>query len=131
MLRFPIRSNHYIHIRKAATARALHTVTADFINHGPDGALVTNKVSIEIGDPGEAYVMIPPEVGRAFQAGSLLTNGSAPTNGSAKCALNFFHDTQQSAHSTLTVRLPALWTVTNLCLLQESTPSYSRLVSDG
>ena len=91
------------HIGRIASARAFHTATADFINYGPDGALATSKVSIRIGDPGEAYVMIPPKVGRALQAGNLLTNGSVLTNGSAKSALSYFHDTQHFAHGKLAI----------------------------
>ena len=94
------------HIGRVASARAFHTATADFINYGPDGALVTSKVSIRIGDPGEAYVMIPPKVGRTLQAGSLLTNGSTVTKGSARSALSYFHDTQHFTHGKLaTARL--------------------------
>lgn len=87
-----------VHIGRVAGVRAFNTATADFINYGPDGALVTSKVSIRTGDLGEAYVMIPPKVGRALQAGSLLTNDSALTNGSAKSALSYFHDTQHFTH---------------------------------
>ncbi|KAF1974044.1 hypothetical protein BU23DRAFT_579991 [Bimuria novae-zelandiae CBS 107.79] len=51
-------------------ARALHNATAEFTELGPEGTLVTKDVSIRIGDPGEAYVCIPTEVGYALQADS-------------------------------------------------------------
>ena len=54
---------------------------------------------VRVGDPEEAYVMIPPEVGRALQAGSsFFSNTSAPAHGSdGRYALTFFHDTQHFA----------------------------------
>jgi len=82
---------HYI--GRIASARAFHTATADFISHGPDGALITSKVSITIG---EAYVLIPPEVGRALYARNLLINGSVSAD---RSALSYFHDSQHFAHS--------------------------------
>jgi hypothetical protein len=58
-------------------SRAFHIATAEFTNLGPDGTLVTKEVSIRVGDPGEAYVLIPTEVGYDLQAGRCLTNSSS------------------------------------------------------
>ncbi|KAF1958897.1 hypothetical protein CC80DRAFT_468705 [Byssothecium circinans] len=78
--------------------RACHTATAEFTNLGPDGKLVTKEVSIQVGDPGEAYVLIPTEVGYALQAGSYLTNSSsALPKRPDRFALSYFHDTQHFA----------------------------------
>ena len=33
-----------VHIGRIASVRTFHTTTADFINYGADGALVTSKV---------------------------------------------------------------------------------------
>ncbi len=88
-------------IKPAVRARAFHSATADFVNYGVNGELVTRKVSIRIGDPGDSYVMIPPEIGHALQAGTSLINGPTLTNGCARYALNFFHDTQHFAHGKL------------------------------
>lgn len=82
----------------AATARAFHKATAEFTKLGPEGTLVTNKVSIRVGDPGEAYVCIPTEVGYALQAGSCLAhNSSALPKRPDRLALSYFHDTQHFA----------------------------------
>ncbi|KAF1962574.1 hypothetical protein CC80DRAFT_400630 [Byssothecium circinans] len=79
----------------AATARAFHNATAQFTNLGPEGAPVTKEISIRVGDPGEAYVCIPPEVGYALRAASRLSNSSsAPPKRSDRFPLSYFHDTQ-------------------------------------
>lgn len=99
MLRLSPRLFTTVHrIKPAARARACHSATADFVNYGAYGELVTDKVSIRIGDPGESYVMIPPEIGHALQAGSSLINGPTVPHGCARYALSFFHDTQHFAH---------------------------------
>jgi len=113
-------------ISRLACARALHTATADFITHGADGTLITSKVSIKICNPGEAYVMIPPEVGEALHAGSSPANISASKGGSAKSALSFFHDTQHFGNSKLAiVRWRALL---KLFYYKEASSGYPRLV---
>jgi hypothetical protein len=62
MLRPMLRRSSIIYsIRVAVSRRAFHAVTADFVRLGPDGQIVTSQESIRIGDPGEAYVLIPPE----------------------------------------------------------------------
>lgn len=124
----PCRSNALFRsLRSTGIARAFHVATADFTNHGPHGSLVTSKVSIRIGDPGESYVMIPPEVGRAFRAAGLLSNGSALTDHPARSPLVFYHDTRHFVHSELINYLLRLLVTKNL-VISESCPSYPRLV---
>ncbi|KAF2444495.1 hypothetical protein P171DRAFT_432517 [Karstenula rhodostoma CBS 690.94] len=85
-------------LRGAAAARAFHNATAEFTRLGPEGTLVTNKVSIRVGDPGEAYVCIPTEVGYALQAGGCLAhNSSALPKRPDRLTLSYFHDTQHFA----------------------------------
>ena len=79
--------------RRAATARYFHRVTADFINCDVKGKPVSTKVPIVIGNPGESYVQIDPEIGWAFHAGSLHNSPSA-TNVEGRCRLTFVHETQ-------------------------------------
>ncbi|KAF2702873.1 hypothetical protein K504DRAFT_444680 [Pleomassaria siparia CBS 279.74] len=82
----------------AAAARAFHDATAKFTNLGPDGIIVTKEVPIQVGNPGEAYVCIPTEVGYALQASSCLPNSSSPLPKRLdKLALSYFHDTQHFA----------------------------------
>jgi hypothetical protein len=81
-----------------AAARAFHNAIAEFTRLGPNGTLVTNEVSIRVGDSGEAYVCIPTEVGYALQAGSCLVHdSSALPKRPDRLTLSYFHDTQHFA----------------------------------
>ena len=80
----------------AAHARAIHEATAEFTKAGPDGTLVTEQVSLDIGNPGEAYVLIPPEIGYALQASGPPALNQRPD----RLTLRFFHDTQHFALGT-------------------------------
>ncbi|KAA8624400.1 hypothetical protein Ptr902_06803 [Pyrenophora tritici-repentis] len=51
---------------RAAAARWYHSTTATFAKPSPEGTFVNKKVVIAIGDPGEAYVLIPAEIGYAL-----------------------------------------------------------------
>ena len=77
----------------APTARYFHRVTTDFIAHDVKGNLVTRKVPVIIGDPGETYVLIEPGVGSALRAASPSTSASA-ASAEDRCKLTFFHDSQ-------------------------------------
>ncbi|KAF9730013.1 hypothetical protein PMIN01_11946 [Paraphaeosphaeria minitans] len=84
--------------RHTAAARAIHVASAELTNVGPDGTLVTEEVSIRVGDPGEAYVLIPTEVGNALRAGSRLSNSSSAfLERLDRFKMSFFHDTQHFA----------------------------------
>lgn len=107
MLRTAFRTSSRTHsIRVAGSGRAFHAVTAEFVELDPDGKAVTTRESIRIGDPGEAYILIPPEIGHAFQAASptIHVSESAISNSQAKCTLCFFHDTRHFAHGTTDTR---------------------------
>lgn len=90
LFRFAIRPPSY-----AAATRACHVATGKFSSLEPDGTLVMKDVSIRVGDPGEAYVLIPKEVGYALQASGHLTNTLSKR--SDRFALSYFHDTQHFA----------------------------------
>ncbi|KAH7399647.1 hypothetical protein BKA66DRAFT_452276 [Pyrenochaeta sp. MPI-SDFR-AT-0127] len=82
----------------AAAARAFHNATAEFTKLGPEGTLVIKEVSIRVGDPGEAYICIPTEVGFALQASSCLAHiPSALPKRLDRLPLSYFHDTQHFA----------------------------------
>ncbi|KAL5434963.1 hypothetical protein PMIN06_011231 [Paraphaeosphaeria minitans] len=86
----------------AAAARAFHNATAEFTKLCPEGTLVTKEVSIRVGDPGEAYVCTPTEVGYALQAGGCLAHSpSALPKRLDRLTLSYFHDTQQFALDNL------------------------------
>ena len=95
---------------RAATTtgiRYLHRAAAEFTRHGVDGKLLTNTEDIWVGDPDDAFVMIPREVGDVFshflgrRSGGLALD-SATTGGSnvgnARLPLVFYHDTQCFVH---------------------------------
>ncbi|KAF2497352.1 hypothetical protein BU16DRAFT_559103 [Lophium mytilinum] len=82
----------------AATTRACHTATAEFTDLGPDDTLVTKDISIGVSDPGEAYVLIPTEVGYALPVGNCLTSSSsALPKPPGRLRLMYYHDTQHFA----------------------------------
>ena len=80
--------------------RSFHDDTATLINLGANGQLDTTQHPITIGEPQEAYVMIPVEVGRVFQAAA--TTHQSPSfgvrNSEIKYPLWFFHETKHFAH---------------------------------
>lgn len=54
--------------RRIPLARQFHEVTADFLNyHHTRGNLITEKIPIVIGDPGQSYIMVYPKVGNDVQ----------------------------------------------------------------
>ncbi|KAJ5921913.1 hypothetical protein N7516_009616 [Penicillium verrucosum] len=79
--------------RGARTARYFHRVTTDFITYNARGNLVTRKVPIIIGNPGETYVLIEIGVGSALRAASPFISTSAAST-EDRCKLTFFHDSQ-------------------------------------
>lgn len=68
------------------------------MNLGSDGTIVTKEVFIAMGDPGDAFVLIPAEIGFAIRGGSYLTNGSiSHSKRPDELALTYSHDTQHFA----------------------------------
>lgn len=88
--------------RSARTARYFHRVITDFITHDTKGNLVTRKVPIIIGNPGETYVLIEQGVGSALRAASPFISTSA-ASAEDRCKLTFFHDSQHFGFGTLLV----------------------------
>ncbi|CAG8159406.1 unnamed protein product [Penicillium salamii] len=88
--------------RSARTARCLHRVTTEFIIHDTRGNLVTRKVPIFIGNPGETYILIEKEVGSALRAASPFISTSA-ASAEDRCKLTFFHDSQHFGFGTFSV----------------------------
>ncbi|GAQ46195.1 hypothetical protein AtubIFM54640_004456 [Aspergillus tubingensis] len=81
--------------RRSPSARYLHQVTADFQNYDSKGNLVTEKVPVIAGDPGETYLLVYPEVGSAFRAAAKKAHISAPVaDVIPTCKLMFFHESQ-------------------------------------
>ncbi|KAJ5991647.1 hypothetical protein N7499_003359 [Penicillium canescens] len=94
MFRSALRPLSFLHCtRRAFTARYFHRVTTDFVTHDARGNLVSSKVPIIIGNPGEAYVLIEQVVGSALRAASPYISASA-ASAEERCKLTFFHDSQ-------------------------------------
>ncbi|CAG8930241.1 unnamed protein product [Penicillium salamii] len=85
--------------RSARTARYLHRVTTEFIIHDTRGNLVTRKVPILIGNPGETYVLIEIGVGDALRAASPFISTSV-ASAEDRCKITFFHDSQHFGFGT-------------------------------
>lgn len=85
------------------TARYFHRVTTDFVAHDVRGNLVTRKVPVIVGDPGEAYVLIEPGIGSALRAASPFASASA-ARAEDRCKLTFFHDSRHFGYGKLSVR---------------------------
>ncbi len=77
--------------KSACSSRYFHRVTSDFIHYDARGNLVTRKVPCIIGNPGESYVLIDPEVGSALRAASPFASAFA-ASAEERCKLTFFHD---------------------------------------
>lgn len=69
--------------------RTLYTKRAQFTRQNESGALVTEEVSVWMGDPDEAYVIVPQHVGNAFAQAKHF----GPAKGEQR--LNFDHHTQR------------------------------------
>ncbi len=88
-----------IHVfRTVKGFRNFYAATGSFVSLDSHGSPVTEEVKIFHGDDHEAYVVIPPEIGYALQAGSLLTNNMSRYQDPERHALTFFHETKSFAH---------------------------------
>ncbi|KAF3901318.1 Fido domain-containing protein [Trichophyton interdigitale] len=88
-----------LHVENGGLAEAqVALVTGDFTNYDVKGVPTTAKVPIIVGEPGQTYVLVPTDIGRAFHTASLELN--EPTTGLSTgatdetCKATFFHDSQ-------------------------------------
>lgn len=98
---WPLSSLHST--RSLRTARYFHQVTTYFVTHDARGNLVTRKVPIIIGNPGETYVLIETGIGSALRAASPFTFPSV-ASAEDRCKLTFFHDSQHFGFGKLSAR---------------------------
>ncbi|PKY07148.1 hypothetical protein P168DRAFT_287646 [Aspergillus campestris IBT 28561] len=116
--------------RRIPSARQFHRVTADFLSHDSKGKLVTEKVPVIVGGPGEAYVLIYPEVGSALRAAASqphVSTSAASTQ--ERCKLTFFHDSQYFGFDSSSY--PRLYTPQHIPRQTESNVSPATLFLDG
>ncbi len=61
---------------------------------------MTRKVDVWLGDLHQAFVLVPPEIGKAFKASSDKQIDVSDVEEDLKtCSLIFYHDTRHFAHS--------------------------------
>jgi len=85
-------------IRTVRNTRFFHIAIGSFVTLDSSGEPVTKEVKLIHGDPNESYILIPPEIGYALQAGSVPSNGIFLGKDPEKHALTFFHRTRTFAH---------------------------------
>jgi hypothetical protein len=85
-------------VRTVRTARFFHPAIGTFVALDSSGKPVKEEVKLIHGDPNESYVLIPPEIGYALQAGSVPSNGIPLVDDPEKHALTFYHATNTFAN---------------------------------
>lgn len=110
------------------TARYFHRITTDFVAHDVRGNLVTRKVPIIVGDPGEAYVLIEPGIGSALRAASPFASASA-ARAEDRCKLTFFHDSRHFGYESSSY--PRLYVPCQIPRQTESNTSPATLFLSG
>ena len=78
----------------------MHSRKAEFVTKDTHGSLESRIVNVWLGDPHEAFTLIPPEIGNAFKAAQLWQSGSTMTKDPDICPLTFYHNTHHFAHGT-------------------------------
>jgi hypothetical protein len=76
---------------------------AEFITIGAQGSLVTREVNVWLGEPHQAFVLLPTDIGNAIKAGCAWQDGLSLEADPQICTLTFSHDTQHFAHGELLV----------------------------
>lgn len=117
---------------KISNIRPFHDTVADFTSRDQQGKLVTFKVPVQTGKPHEAYVMIPPAVGSAFQTQSALDRFALDSTPAdiyklEKHQLTFFHDTQEFRSGTFYAFFNLLLVKLTRCRSLGSPSEYPRL----
>ncbi|KAJ5715408.1 uncharacterized protein N7483_012589 [Penicillium malachiteum] len=115
--------------RSTPIARYFHRVTTDFVTHDTRGNLITKKVPVIIGNPGEAYLLIDTGVGSELRAAS-PDESVSPTSGAyERCKLTFFHDSLYFAFGSLSY--PGLYVPNQIPRQKESNTSPATLFLSG
>ncbi|KMP07491.1 hypothetical protein CISG_00368 [Coccidioides immitis RMSCC 3703] len=91
--------NRWLALRPASLNRTLYTRPAKFIELSPRGSLIESKVDITMGDPHEAFILLPKDVGHAFR-GAISRDGSLLVRDEDVCPLIFHHETRHFANES-------------------------------
>jgi len=92
--RFPIRA-----FNKLAFHRAHHSATGKFITISPHATPVAREIEVWLGDLGNAYVMLGPEISQNFQTATMLQGGCSLAQDQELFPLTFHHGTRHFSHS--------------------------------
>lgn len=79
--------------------RSYHCKSADFTTVNAQGSPATEQVEVWLGEPHEAYVMVPKHVGRAIEAACAPYGNSAHIAGPDTYPLIFDHKSRHFVHS--------------------------------
>ncbi|KAJ5731811.1 uncharacterized protein N7483_006319 [Penicillium malachiteum] len=109
-------------------ARYFHLITTNFIDFDSRGNLASRKVSMIVGNPGETYVLIDPEVGTTIRAASPFASHSA-AGAERSCKLTFFHDSQHFGFGSSSY--PRLYVPSQMPRQTESNSSPATLFLSG
>ncbi|KMU82570.1 hypothetical protein CIHG_00351 [Coccidioides immitis H538.4] len=90
--------NRWLALRPASLNRTLYTRPAKFIELSPRGSLIESKVDITMGDPHEAFILLPKDVGHAFR-GAISRDGSLLVRDEDVCPSIFHHETRHFANN--------------------------------
>lgn len=100
--------------------RFLHRAPARFIERGRDGQPSSRQISIIKGEPHECFVLVNPEIGKAFQSAA-----DPPTAISDRHSLVFSHSSREF-YSGMTLTSSSLHKILTFMLLEFS-PKTPRL----
>lgn len=83
--------------------RSYHETTAEFVTINTKGVPENRTVEISIGDPGESYIYVDPEVGHALKLGVVQQIGPGVTRGlnDEMFPLVFNHRSRHFTHSEI------------------------------
>lgn len=95
-------------IRKPNLHRFHHSATGRFITINSHGTPVTRPIEVWLGDQGNAYVMLDPEISQAFQTGIMLQDGCSLSQDQELFPLTFNHETRHFSHSRFAPMLVSL-----------------------
>lgn len=93
---------------KLSFHRTHYSATGRFITISPHGTPVAREIEIWLGDPGNAYVMLDPEISQAFQTETILQGSCSLAQDQQLFLLDFRHDTLHFSHSMFALMIVTL-----------------------
>lgn len=76
---------------------------AEFITISAQGSMTSRNVNVWLGEPHQAFVLLPTDIGNAMKVGCAWQDGLCLVADPQIYTLTFYHDTQHFAHSELLI----------------------------